>query len=93
MIAQKARTTSACFVAESIHGLHRSPFAGARDFVARRVAPGSTTDRLRITQGVIAITATSTDGLAVLTLTEDGYFLREMIPASPTLRQKLLAGG
>lgn len=82
MIAQKARTTSACFVAESIHSPHRSPVAGPRDLVARR-----------ITQGVIAITAISTDGLALLTLTEDGYFLREMIPASPTLRQKLLAGG
>ena len=82
MIARKARTTSACIVAESIHGLHRLPFAGPRDLVSRRS-----------TRGVTAFTATSTDGLALLTLTEDGYFLREMIPASPTLRQKLLAGG
>lgn len=82
MIARRARITSACFVAESIHGLPRLPFAGARDFVARRS-----------TRGVIAITAASPDGLAVLYLTEDGYFMREMIPSSLTPRQKLLAGG
>lgn len=82
MIARRARTTSACFVAESIYDLHRPPDAGPRDLVARRS-----------TRGVIAITATSTDGLAVLYLTEDGYFLREMIPSSLTPRQKLLAGG
>lgn len=64
-----------------------------RDLFARRVASGATADRMRITQGVIATTATSPDGLAVVYLTEEGYFLRELIPASPALRQKLLVGG
>jgi hypothetical protein len=58
-----------------------------RDIVVQRVGPGRAPNRLTLVQGAIAIIETSPKGLAVLYLTDDGYFVREMVRLSPAVRE------